>query len=94
MNFPKKQLFSSKKVVEDRKVLLDAYVKIVAKISPFPLEVKRFLELTDQDWTPKISKTSAHPAPAGKSAIQVASLKVISQQMIVEFFNENIYFYL
>ena len=70
MQFPKKQLFSSRKVVEDRKVLLDAYVKIVAKINPFPVEVKRFLALAEQNLTPKIPETSvsAHAASAALSS--------------------------
>ena len=58
MQFPKKQLFSSKKIVEDRQVFFDVYVKIIAKISPLPVEVKRFLGLTDQDLTGKFASTA------------------------------------
>ena len=58
MQFPKKQLFSSKKSIEGRQVFLDVYVKIIAKISPLPVEVKRFLGLADQDLTGTFADTS------------------------------------
>ena len=80
--FPKKAVFSSKKVNEDRKVVLNDYVKILAQLNPLPGELINFLQLTEVNLAARPSKgvspPSPHPPSPHESINETLSLAVAS----------------
>ena len=68
--FPKKAMIPTKKLVLDRIIQLDEYMKALARINPVPREVINFLGLAVVDSTLQASKASTTPPSTLPSVLE------------------------